>query len=76
MNHFISINGTDYKIIGENTLYLEDWLKADGMALKDEFVCDMAADGHSEDQIQEAWNSLVDTFHEFCEENDLEGEEV
>lgn len=61
-------------MIDENVLYFRDWRIENGYKCRALFVNDMACDGYSEDEMNDIWNSIVDLFWQYCDDNNLEGE--
>ena len=47
-----------------------------GYKQRDEFVNDSAVDGKDEEEYNEEWQEIVDEFYEWCDDNDLIGQEV
>lgn len=70
---------TDYKdgvpVYDEDIVYFDDWRKMEGHITKDELICKMVSDGATEEEIDEVWQGVIDEFYEWCEENELQGEE-
>lgn len=59
-----------------NTVYISDYCEAFGFKQRDELVDEMASDGANADEIDEAWDAIIEAFYAWCDENDYQGEEV
>ena len=56
--------------------YFNHWLSAEKYKQWDEIYSDMCDMGKDSDVIEEYHDELLDRFYEWCEDNNLRGEEV
>lgn len=65
----VPVHNVDY-------VYLSDWCERNGYKDRAEFYHDAVCDGKSEEELEAEWQVVVDEFYDWCEDNDLIGQEV
>lgn len=72
----MTIEHIDGVIMHDGIAYLNNWLKTNGYKDRDTFVNDSSVEGMSEEEIDSAWDEILEEFYDWCDKNGVMGEEV
>ena len=59
----------------DNFVYISDWLRQNGYKAKEEFICVAVCNDMTEEDIDTEWDRITEKFFDWCEKNELNGDD-